>query len=94
MIVGRPYDCICVQVACTGGGSNFGGLAFPILREKMAGKVGAQPKGFLQGTVICNAAAWRASCSPTSSHSRQRFTALSGGSGRRAPVHMCSFCTE
>jgi tryptophan synthase beta chain len=28
-------------VACTGGGSNFGGLAFPILREKMAGKVGA-----------------------------------------------------
>lgn len=29
-----------VQIACTGGGSNFGGLVFPILREKMAGKVG------------------------------------------------------
>jgi tryptophan synthase beta chain len=28
-----------VQVACTGGGSNFGGLTFPILREKMAGKM-------------------------------------------------------
>jgi tryptophan synthase beta chain len=26
-------------VACTGGGSNFGGLTFPILREKMAGKM-------------------------------------------------------
>ncbi|WIA44570.1 hypothetical protein OEZ86_007295 [Tetradesmus obliquus] len=28
-----------VVVACTGGGSNFGGLTFPILREKMAGKM-------------------------------------------------------
>jgi predicted alternative tryptophan synthase beta-subunit len=28
-----------VQVACTGGGSNFGGLTFPILREKMAGRM-------------------------------------------------------
>jgi len=27
------------QFACTGGGSNFGGLVFPILREKLAGKV-------------------------------------------------------
>ncbi|HEX5511932.1 MAG TPA: TrpB-like pyridoxal phosphate-dependent enzyme [Actinomycetales bacterium] len=26
-------------VGCTGGGSNFGGLAFPILREKMAGRM-------------------------------------------------------
>jgi tryptophan synthase beta chain len=26
-------------VGCTGGGSNFGGLAFPFLREKMAGKM-------------------------------------------------------
>jgi tryptophan synthase beta chain len=26
-------------VGCTGGGSNFGGLAFPFLREKMAGKI-------------------------------------------------------
>jgi tryptophan synthase beta chain len=25
-------------VGCTGGGSNFGGLAFPFLREKMAGR--------------------------------------------------------
>ena len=28
-----------VLVACTGGGSNFGGLAFPILREKLAGRL-------------------------------------------------------
>ncbi len=27
-----------VVIGCTGGGSNFGGLVFPILREKMAGK--------------------------------------------------------
>ena len=27
-----------VLVGCTGGGSNFGGLAFPFLREKMAGR--------------------------------------------------------
>lgn len=26
-------------VGCTGGGSNFGGLAFPFLREKLAGKM-------------------------------------------------------
>ena len=26
-------------VGCTGGGSNFAGLAFPFLREKMAGKI-------------------------------------------------------
>jgi tryptophan synthase beta chain len=26
-------------VGCTGGGSNFGGLAFPFMREKMAGKI-------------------------------------------------------
>ena len=26
-------------VGCTGGGSNFGGLSFPVLREKMAGKI-------------------------------------------------------
>ncbi|HZN19962.1 MAG TPA: TrpB-like pyridoxal phosphate-dependent enzyme [Micromonosporaceae bacterium] len=26
-------------VGCTGGGSNFGGLAFPFLREKLAGKI-------------------------------------------------------
>ena len=26
-------------VGCTGGGSNFGGLAFPFMREKMAGKM-------------------------------------------------------
>src|SRR5207253_7509832 len=25
-------------VGCTGGGSNFGGLAFPFLREKLAGR--------------------------------------------------------
>ena len=28
-----------VIVGCTGGGSNFGGLIFPFLREKMAGKI-------------------------------------------------------
>ena len=28
-----------VIVGCTGGGSNFGGLSFPFLREKMAGKI-------------------------------------------------------
>ena len=28
-----------VLVGCTGGGSNFGGLAFPFLREKMAGNM-------------------------------------------------------
>lgn len=34
--VGEQPD---VLVGCTGGGSNFGGLAFPFLREKMAGKL-------------------------------------------------------
>jgi tryptophan synthase beta chain len=28
-----------VIVGCTGGGSNFGGLSFPFLREKLAGKI-------------------------------------------------------
>ena len=28
-----------VLVGCTGGGSNFGGLSFPFIREKMAGKM-------------------------------------------------------
>jgi tryptophan synthase beta chain len=28
-----------VLIGCTGGGSNFAGLAFPFLREKMAGKM-------------------------------------------------------
>src|SRR5258708_36025728 len=28
-----------VIVGCTGGGSNFGALAFPFLREKLAGRV-------------------------------------------------------
>jgi tryptophan synthase beta chain len=28
-----------VVVGCTGGGSNFGGLAFPFLREKLAGRM-------------------------------------------------------
>jgi tryptophan synthase beta chain len=28
-----------VIVGCTGGGSNFGGLAFPFLRDKLAGKI-------------------------------------------------------
>jgi len=28
-----------ILIGCTGGGSNFGGLAFPFLREKMAGKM-------------------------------------------------------
>jgi len=27
------------QYACTGGGSNFAGLAFPFLREKLAGRL-------------------------------------------------------
>ena len=34
--VGEQADVI---VGCTGGGSNFGGLVFPFLREKMAGKM-------------------------------------------------------
>ena len=34
--VGETPD---VLVGCTGGGSNFGGLAFPFLREKMAGNM-------------------------------------------------------
>ncbi len=33
-------DAATVLVGCTGGGSNFAGLAFPFLREKMAGKGG------------------------------------------------------
>src|SRR5258708_32736250 len=28
-----------VIVGCTGGGSNFGGLTFPFLREKLAGRI-------------------------------------------------------
>ena len=28
-----------VLVGCTGGGSNFGGLSFPFLREKLAGRI-------------------------------------------------------
>lgn len=31
-----------VIVGCTGGGSNFGGLVFPFLREKLAGKITPQ----------------------------------------------------
>ncbi|MEY4372523.1 MAG: hypothetical protein RL219_1292 [Actinomycetota bacterium] len=34
--VGEKPDLL---VGCTGGGSNFGGLAFPFLREKLAGKM-------------------------------------------------------
>ncbi len=34
--VGETPD---VLVGCTGGGSNFGGLSFPFLREKLAGKI-------------------------------------------------------
>ncbi|MDH4307843.1 MAG: TrpB-like pyridoxal phosphate-dependent enzyme, partial [Acidimicrobiia bacterium] len=34
--VGESPD---VLVGCTGGGSNFGGLSFPFLREKLAGKM-------------------------------------------------------
>src|SRR3954453_6775185 len=34
--VGETPDLL---VGCTGGGSNFGGLAFPFLREKMAGRM-------------------------------------------------------
>jgi tryptophan synthase beta chain len=34
--IGESPDVI---VACTGGGSNFSGLSFPFLREKMAGKI-------------------------------------------------------
>ena len=35
-MVGETPDLL---VGCTGGGSNFGGLAFPFLREKLAGKM-------------------------------------------------------
>ena len=34
--VGETPDLL---VGCTGGGSNFGGLAFPFLREKSAGRI-------------------------------------------------------
>ncbi len=34
--IGQTPDVI---VGCTGGGSNFGGLAFPFLREKLAGRI-------------------------------------------------------
>ncbi|MBA3418962.1 MAG: TrpB-like pyridoxal phosphate-dependent enzyme, partial [Geodermatophilaceae bacterium] len=37
--VGETPDLI---VGCTGGGSNFGGLAFPFLREKLAGRMSPQ----------------------------------------------------
>jgi len=37
--VGETPDMI---IGCTGGGSNFGGLAFPFLREKLAGKMSPQ----------------------------------------------------
>ena len=35
-MVGETPDLL---VGCTGGGSNFGGLAFPFLREKLAGRM-------------------------------------------------------
>jgi tryptophan synthase beta chain len=35
--IGETPDVI---VGCTGGGSNFGGLTFPFLREKLAGRIG------------------------------------------------------
>lgn len=35
-MVGETPDLV---IGCTGGGSNFGGLAFPLLREKMAGNM-------------------------------------------------------
>jgi tryptophan synthase beta chain len=35
-MVGETPDLL---VGCTGGGSNFGGLSFPFLREKMAGRM-------------------------------------------------------
>ena len=38
-------------VGCTGGGSNFGGLAFPFLREKMAGTDGPGDPGRRAGVV-------------------------------------------
>jgi tryptophan synthase beta chain len=34
--VGETPD---ILIGCTGGGSNFGGLAFPFLREKLAGRM-------------------------------------------------------
>ena len=41
-----------VLVGCTGGASNFGGLAFPFLREKMAGKADAEVFGKLGKKAI------------------------------------------
>jgi tryptophan synthase beta chain len=35
----KAGDAPTVIVGCTGGGSNFGGLAFPFLREKLAGRM-------------------------------------------------------
>ena len=46
-----------VLVGCTGGGSNFGGLAFPFLREKLAGlneRAVSYDKGcYLGQEVVC-----------------------------------------
>ena len=41
-MVGETPD---VLIGCTGGGSNFGGLAFPFLREKLAGR--------MNPTILC-----------------------------------------
>ena len=42
-MVGETPDLL---VGCTGGGSNFGGLAFPFLREKWAGRMSpVDPRG-------------------------------------------------
>ena len=38
--VGEQPD---VLVGCTGGGSNFGGLSFPFLREKLKGNMNPTP---------------------------------------------------
>jgi tryptophan synthase beta chain len=39
MQLAKVGDAPTVLVGCTGGGSNFGGLAFPFLREKLAGRM-------------------------------------------------------
>ena len=49
-MVGETPDVI---VGCTGGGSNFGGLAFPFLREKLAGRMApGHPRGRAGGVPV------------------------------------------
>ena len=50
--VGETPDLL---VGCTGGGSNFGGLSFPFLREKLAGRMNpVDPGGRAGGLPVAD----------------------------------------